>query len=243
MLDELIRVVVPNGSAVSRPGFCSFITARATSMAALAATAACVAAPQRYGLHAFNFLEDLSLRWLAGLCGLSCLQCVYSSGGSVANLLALGAARQQAFARVGAEPSRDGVRRPARVYASSEAHHTVQRAAGVLGLGQRAVRIVACDKQGRTCAQALREAMAEDQAARVLPVAAVATAGATSTGAIDPLRAIGEIAREHGVWFHVDGAYGCRACWTGARRRFTTGWSWRIRSSWTRTSGSGPPSA
>lgn len=54
----------------------------------------------------------------------------------------------------------------------------------------------------------LREAMAEDQGARVLPVAFVATMGTTSTGAIDPLRAIGGIAREHGVWFHVDGAYG-----------------------------------
>lgn len=208
VLDELIRVVIPNGSAVPRPGFCSFITTGATSMAALAATAACVAAPQRYGLHAFNFLEELSLRWLAGMCGLSGRQGVYSSGGSVANLLALGAARQQAFERRGADPARDGVGQPARVYASADAHHTVQRAAGVLGLGRRAVRTVACDKQGRMCAQALREAMAEDQAARVLPVAVVATAGTTSTGAIDPLRAIGEIAREHGVWFHVDGAYG-----------------------------------
>ncbi|WP_284618621.1 pyridoxal-dependent decarboxylase [Aquabacterium humicola] len=54
----------------------------------------------------------------------------------------------------------------------------------------------------------LREAMAEDQGARLLPVAAVATTGTISTGAINPLRAIGGIAREHGVWFHVDGAYG-----------------------------------
>lgn len=73
-------------------------------------------------------------------------------------------------------PSRDGVRRPARVYASVETHHSVKRAACVLGLRRRAVRIVACDKLCRTCAQALREAIAEGQAAPVLPVAVLASA-------------------------------------------------------------------
>ena len=140
--DELVRHVIPNGSSIPRPGFSSFITTGATTASALAATAAGVAAPQRYGHTAFNFLEALSLHWLAEMFGLEGMQGVYSSGGSVANLLALGAARQRAFERLGRDPAADGIDRPVAVYATTEAHHTIQRSAGVLGIGRRAVRAI-----------------------------------------------------------------------------------------------------
>jgi aromatic-L-amino-acid decarboxylase len=208
VLAELLQHVVPNGSSVPRPGFSSFITTGATTVGTLAVTAAAVAAPQRYGHTAFNFLEELSLRWMAALFGLGAMQGVYSSGGSTANLLALGAARQQAFERLGRDPAADGIDRPVAIYASSETHHTVQRAAGVLGLGRRAVRSITCDRSGRMRLDALRDAMAADRRAGVLPMAVVANAGTTNTGAIDPLSSIGELAREQGLWFHVDGAYG-----------------------------------
>ncbi len=173
--EELIRHVIPNGSSVPRPGFCSFITTGGTTASTLASTAA------------------------GG---------VYSSGGSVANLLALGAARQSAFERLGRDPAADGTDRPVAVYATTEAHHTIQRSAGVLGIGRHAVRPIACDNRGRMGVDALRHAIAEDRRAGALPMAIVANAGTTNTGAIDPLQAIGEIAREQGIWFHVDGAYG-----------------------------------
>ena len=208
VLAELLDQVVPNGSSVPRPGFSSFITTGATTVATLAATAAAVAAPQRYGHTAFNFLEEQSLRWLAALFGLGAMQGVYSSGGSTANLLALGAARQQAFERLGRDPAAEGMDRPVALYASSETHHTVQRAAGVLGLGRRAVRSITCDRSGRMRLDALRDTIAADRGAGVLPIAVVANAGTTNTGAIDPLSSIGELAREQGLWFHVDGAYG-----------------------------------
>jgi aromatic-L-amino-acid decarboxylase len=208
VVDELVQQVVPNGAAVSRPGFCSFITTGGVTAATLASTAASIASPQRYGLTAFNFLEALSLEWLADMFGLTSMQGVYSSGGSVANLLALGAARQSAFERRGRDPAADGVDRRVAVYASTEAHHTIQRSAGVLGLGRRAVRPIACDARGRMQVEALRRAVAEDQRSGILPLCIVANVGTTNTGAIDPLRAIGEIARENGIWFHVDGAYG-----------------------------------
>ena len=206
--DELLRHVIPNGSPVVKPGFSAFIPTGATSAATLASTAASVAAPQRYLLTAFNFLEALSLQWLAEMCGIPAMQGVYSSGGSVANLLALGAARQSAFERVGRDPAAEGVDRPAGIYATAEAHHTVQRSAGVLGLGRRAVRIVPCDSRGRMVVDELRLAIGRDQRAGILPMAVVGTAGTTNTGSIDPLQAIGEVARECGLWFHVDGAYG-----------------------------------
>jgi aromatic-L-amino-acid decarboxylase len=98
--------------------------------------------------------------------------------------------------------------RPVALYASAEAHHTIQRSAAVLGLGRRSVRKVATDDRQRLDPAALARALADDVAAGILPVAVVATAGTTNTGTIDPLRAAGELASEHGAWFHVDGAYG-----------------------------------
>ena len=205
---ELENVVIPNGSPVAKPGFTAYITTGATTAAVLATTAASVASPQRYLLTAFNFLEDLSLRWMAEMFGIAHLEGVYSSGGSVANLLALGAARQAAFERNGRDPAADGVDRPSRIYASRECHHTIQRACGVLGLGRRAVRLIDCDSAGRMEPGKLEDALREDEQEDILPVAIVANAGTTNQGAIDPLRAIGEIAAERTLWFHVDGAYG-----------------------------------
>ena len=206
--DELVRHVIPAGSAVPPPGFCSFITTGGTTASTLASTAASIAAPQRYFHHAFNFLEERSLEWLAELFGLGAMQGVYSSGGSVANLLALGAARQSAFERLGHDPAADGITRPVALYASSESHHTIQRAAGVLGLGRNAVRAVPCDANGRMQPEALARLLDEDRRRGVLAMAIIANAGTTNTGAIDPLEAIGGLANDRGIWFHVDGAYG-----------------------------------
>ena len=205
---ELIRDIIPNGSATTRPGCSSFITTGGTTSAALAAAAANIAAPQRYGITAFNLLEEVSLQWLASMCGIGSMLGVYSSGGSTANLLALGAARQSAFERVGYDVAAEGLNRPVSLYATAQAHHTIQRSAGVLGIGRRAVRMIACDDQGRMDVNDLRRTIAADKQANVLPIAIVANAGTTNTGAIDPIQSIVETAKEYGIWLHVDGAYG-----------------------------------
>jgi aromatic-L-amino-acid/L-tryptophan decarboxylase len=213
VVDELVNTVIPNGGRFSEPGFWGWITVGPDTVPTVAALAGMVASPQRYTLTAFNRLEELSLDWLAELCGLRAeMKGVYSSGGSVANLVALGAARQWALEQRGINAGADGVggKRMA-VYASVEAHHTIQRAAGVLGLGRACVRAVKTDNLQRLDVSALRHAIDEDVRAGVAPIAVVATAGTTNTGAIDPLRAAGEAAREVGAWFHIDGAYGLPA--------------------------------
>jgi aromatic-L-amino-acid/L-tryptophan decarboxylase len=210
VLAELTDLVVPNGTRLAEPGFWGWITTGPATVPVAAAAAASVAAPQRYTITAFNLLEGLSLDWLAQLCGLGDhMKGVYSSGGSVANLVALGAARQWAYEQRGIDPALEGTAalRPA-VYASAETHHTIQRSAAVLGLGRRQVRLVPTDARLRMQPQALREMLEADIASGITPVAVVATAGTTNTGSIDPLRATGELAREYGAWFHVDGAYG-----------------------------------
>jgi aromatic-L-amino-acid decarboxylase len=208
VVDELVSEIIPYGSPVPRPGFCGYITTGATTVSALAAMAAQIASPQRYLLTAFNEIEEISLQWLAQLCGVAHLKGVYSTGGSVANLIALGGARQVAFERVGIDPAQDGIDRPARVYASAECHHTIQRSCGVLGLGRNAVVAIACDETGRMRIDALRAAIQHDQQQGLLAVAIVANAGTTNTGAIDPLDEVADIAAENDIWFHVDGAYG-----------------------------------
>jgi aromatic-L-amino-acid decarboxylase len=213
VVDELVSTVIPNGGRFSEPGFWGWITVGPDTVPTLAALAGMVASPQRYTLTAFNRLEELSLDWLAELCGLGGeMKGVYSSGGSVANLVGLGGARQWALEQRGIDAGADGVggKRMA-LYASVEAHHTIQRAAAVLGLGRASVRAVETDHRQRLEISALRRAIGGDMRAGIVPMAVVATAGTTNTGAIDPLRAAGEAAREVGAWFHVDGAYGLPA--------------------------------
>ncbi len=209
VLFEMGEHLIPAGSAIPNPACTAFITTGATSIGALATLAGAVAAPQRLGLTAFQHLEELSLDWMAEMFELPPgMKGLYSSGGSVANLVALGGARQWAMERCGIDPARDGMRAPARIYATAASHHTIQRAAAVLGLGRAAVTIVDSDALGRMRPDALQRRLQADAQADAVRVAVVANAGTTSAGAIDPLRGLGELAHEHGVWFHVDGAYG-----------------------------------
>ena len=179
----LVHDVIANGSAIIRPGFTSFITTGGTTASAIASVAGSIGSPQRYTLNAFNFLEELSLEWLAQMCGVPDMKGIYSTGGSVANLIALGGARQWAFEQVGHDVSALGIDRPTRIYASAECHHTIQRSAGVLGLGRRSVRLIQCDAQKRMLPEAPAATIKEDLAANGLPIAIVANTGSTNTAA------------------------------------------------------------
>ena len=112
VIDEIANTLIPNGARLGAPGFSSWITTGPDTVPVVAAAAASIAAPQRYTITAFNLLEELSLEWLAELCGLGGrMQGVYSSGGSVANLVALGAARQWALEQAGIDAAAVGMGR------------------------------------------------------------------------------------------------------------------------------------
>lgn len=134
---------------------------------------------------------------------------VLTPGGSLSNLLALLLARDAAALRRGVDARRHGVSALSEpvVLCSELAHFSVHRACAALGLGEAAVRSVPVDDQRRMQPEALARMLRRlgpDQT----PLAVVATAGTTDFGTIDPLPAIAEIAAEHGVWMHVDAAYG-----------------------------------
>lgn len=209
LVDMIGQHLIPNGSQVPKPGCTSFITTGTTTMGVIATLSGTVSAPQRVGLTAFNYLEELSLQWMAEMFNLPpTMKGIYSSGGSVANLVALGAARQWAFEKIGINVAEDGIQKPCRLYTSSASHRTIHRAAAVLGMGRSAVVTIATDKKGRLCPNALLQAIQADADKGFVSIAVIANAGTTDTGAIDPLREIGEIAAKHQLWFHIDGAYG-----------------------------------
>ena len=134
---------------------------------------------------------------------------VLTPGGSMSNLLGLLLARDAAALRRGVDARRDGVRalpRPV-VLCSELAHFSVQRACAALGLGEGAVRLVPSDAERRLDAGILAE-MLRGLGPHDTPLAVVATAGTTDFGSIDPLDEIANLARTHGVWLHVDAAYG-----------------------------------
>ena len=91
---------------------------------------------------------------------------------------------------------------------------SIPKAAALLGIGRENLRLVATDESFHMNAKELDQAMRRDKAAGKTPIAVVATAGTVNTGAIDPLAEIAEIARRHGAWLHVDGAYGAFAAMT-----------------------------
>ena len=128
----------------------------------------------------------------------------------MATIAGLAAARHRAAAADGWDARADGLagRPPLSVYVSAEGHSCVRKAAELLGIGTRGVRVVGVDGQFRMDTEALRAALAEDRAAGWRPFAIAATAGTVNSGAIDPLADLADIAAEHGLWLHVDGAYG-----------------------------------
>lgn len=210
-LRALADTVLPDAMRMTAPGFNGWITTGATVVPAVARLAAAFAGTQRYLGHTTGLLESVALRWLGQVCSLAPeLQGVFSSSGSVANVIAVAAARQAAYERLGVDPAKDGLAGlPAgRVYGSVEMHHCLLKAAGVLGLGRSGVVLVATDERQRVDVSALRRAVREDRDRGILPVAVVGVAGTTNTGAIDDLAGLADVAAEAGTWFHVDGAYG-----------------------------------
>jgi aromatic-L-amino-acid decarboxylase len=155
-------------------------------------------------------IEAQALRWIADLIGYpNDSGGLFVSGGNMANMVGFFAARAAA---AGWEVRKEGLTasaaRPLRVYASSETHTWIQKAADLSGIGTDAIRWIPTGTDLRMDAAELRSVLARDRAAGEQAMMVVGTAGSVSTGAVDPLFEIAEICREAGIWFHVDGAYG-----------------------------------
>jgi len=154
-------------------------------------------------------LEQLVVRWLGALIDYDRdARGLLTSGGSMANMIALFAASRR---KLGNDASRKGLWNqgsPLVVYASEEVHLSIPKGADILGLGRDHVRTIACDDRQRMLIDALRKQIEADIHAGLRPCCIVASAGTVNTGVVDPLAEIAEVASEFDLWFHVDGAYG-----------------------------------
>jgi len=213
VLDRVVRDILAPGLRTDHPRFFAFVPQPGNPVGVLADALA-----SGFGVFAGAWaaspgaamVELLVLDWLRELCGLPAgTEGLFVSGGSMANLTALAVALDE---RAGAERPR------ATVYLSVEAHACVLRALRVLGVAPQHARLLPGDRDGRLVPAELAAAVAADRAAGRLPVAVVATAGTTGTGAIDPLPALRRVCDEHGLWLHVDGAYGAAAVLCDAGR-------------------------
>ncbi len=137
---------------------------------------------------------------------------VFTSGGTQSNFMGLLLARDwYARERFGTDVQRSGLPHRAkalRLLCSEDAHFTARQAASHLGLGENAVVTVETDEKRRMSPDALDRTLAELRERELLPFALVGTAGTTDFGSIDPLDELADRAEEHGLWFHVDAAYG-----------------------------------
>ncbi len=183
---------IPNGALDAGP------------IAALLAAGAHTFTGTSFEAPAMVAMEEGVLRWMADLLGLpSGAGGLLLSGGSLANQTAIVTARARASANGGAQAN-DTLT----MYVSEHVHHSVTKAASLVGLASRAVRTVATDASGRIDAEALRRAVRADVTAGRRPFLVVGVAGTTDTGSIDPLEDLADVAESAGAWFHVDAAYG-----------------------------------
>src|ERR1039457_437555 len=161
---------------------------------------------------AATLLERQTVRWTGEFVGFAPdAEGLLAAGGTISNLTALTEARERALPGV----RHDGIAgHRLALYCSAEAHYSVRRAAEVLGIGGRNVRTIAIDGERRMNPEACAAAIDADRRAGIVPVAVVATAGTTLTGAVDDLAALADVCESREVWLHADGAYGLPAAAT-----------------------------
>lgn len=202
-LERLFRDVVPYAARIDHPSYLAFIPSSGTWPGALGdfvASALNVYAGTWLEGAGATQLELTVLDWFKDWVGFPRdADGQLTTGGSHANLQALACARE-----LGVGAMQDDVV----LYVSDQAHSSVARAARVLGFRPDRVRVLPTDATFRLRPETLAAAIDADLARGLTPLAAVASAGATNTGAVDPLAALAHVAGERGVWLHVDAAYG-----------------------------------
>jgi aromatic-L-amino-acid/L-tryptophan decarboxylase len=159
-------------------------------------------------------LERLTIDWIRQILGFPAEALgLFVSGGSMANLAALAAARQTRHDSLGR----------LRMYASSATHFSIAKAAALLGIGRENVQNVALDERFRMRLDDLVAKINADLEAGYVPFCVIGNAGTVDTGAVDPLREIRDVANRFGLWMHVDGSYGAFAILADSARKLFTG--------------------
>ena len=229
-LADLERIVLPACTHWQDPRFFAYFpsnSALAAVLGDLAGTGLAQLGLNWQASPALTELEELTTDWLRQMMGLSeSWSGVIQDTASTSTLVALLCARERTSGYGAAAGGLQASPEPLVVYASSQSHSSVEKAALLAGFGRNNLRTVAVDERYGMRPDSLREAVTHDIGRGMRPCAVVATVGTTATTAIDPVTDIAEVAAEHGLWLHVDAAMAgsamilpeCRPLWRGIER-------------------------
>jgi glutamate/tyrosine decarboxylase-like PLP-dependent enzyme len=226
VLDDLCAELTGKGFHVPAANYFGLMNPTPTYMAVLAEALVAALNPQLASLARSQLaskIEKETVRWIGERVGwASAFDGTFTSGGNEANFSALAlalAARfpasvEEGVMAIGAKPV---------LYASGEAHHSLDKSAGLLGLGRKALRRIPVNERVQLDPAKLEAQIAADKAGGLAPFCVVATAGTTNSGAIDDTPAISAICKRHNLWLHLDGAYGAAAIFSDRHRELVQG--------------------
>ncbi len=238
VLREATTEMIDKGFHVPSGNYFGLMNPAPTYMAVLAEALVAALNPQLATLARSQLaskIEAETVRWIAERVGWTKIGAgespctgphacdgTFTSGGNEANFSALAMAIAAYFpqaiedgvASIGAQPV---------IYASSESHHSLDKSAGLLGLGRKALRRITVDDRAMMNLAELESAIVEDLAAGRKPFCIVATAGTTNSGAVDDIVALADVAKKYDLWLHVDGAYGAAAIFSDKHRELVRG--------------------
>jgi aromatic-L-amino-acid/L-tryptophan decarboxylase len=226
VLDELFDILIDKGFHTASANYFGLQNPTPTYVSVLAETLVAALNPQLASfVHAPvpSMMERETVRWVGERIGWArAFDGTFTSGGSEANCTALALALAARFPSYVEEGVSAISGRPT-FYATAEAHHSLDKAAGLLGLGRRAMRHIRVTPNLRLDVELLEARITEDKAAGTIPFCVVATAGTTSSGAVDDISAIAELCHRHDLWLHVDGAYGAAVVFSDRHRSIVRG--------------------
>jgi len=226
VLDEVLREMVDKGFHVPSGNYFGLMNPTPTYVGVMAEALVAALNPQLATVKRSQLaskIEHETVRWIGERVGWPGeFNGTFTTGGNEANFSGLALALASKFpyaieegvASIGAQPV---------LYASDEAHHSIDKSAGLLGLGRKALRRIGVNSNIQLDPQILEETLAADLASGKKPFCVIATTGTTNTGAVDDLVAIAEICRRHDLWLHVDGAYGGSAIFSDQHRELLRG--------------------
>jgi glutamate/tyrosine decarboxylase-like PLP-dependent enzyme len=227
VLDEVWQEMVDKGFHVASANYLGLMNPTPAYIGFLAEALVAALNPQLATLKRSQLASKIELetvRWIGERVGWSAsnLGGTFTSGGNEANFSGLALALTTQFpkavehgvASIGSAPV---------FYTSTEAHHSLDKSAGLLGIGRKALRRVRVNEQLQLDPACLETIIREDLTAGCKPFCVVATAGTTNSGAVDDLDAISSICEKHGLWLHVDGAYGGAAIFSDRHRGLVKG--------------------
>jgi aromatic-L-amino-acid decarboxylase len=226
VLDQLCSDMVVEGFHVPSANYFGLMNPTPTYMAVLAEALVAALNPQLASLARSQLaarIERETVRWIGERVGWErSFDGTFTSGGNEANFSAMAMALAMRFpqsvedglASCGAKPV---------LYTSAEAHHSLDKSGGLLGLGRKALRRIPVTSAAQMDTLQLEKQIMQDKAAGFMPFCVVATAGTTNSGAIDDLPKLAEIAKRHDLWLHVDGAYGAAAIFSDQHRELVRG--------------------